>query len=418
MTTMVFPAKIEGKVKAIPSKAHAHRLLIASALSQRDTLLTLEESSLDIEATIQCLKALGANIEEENGKLSIQPIKGNIENPLLDFKESGTSLRFLLPIAAALVDGFSNQGEGRLPNRPLGELIGQMKKKGCSFSSEKLPFDVIGRLEGGRYFLPGDVSSQYISGLLMALPLLKKDSLLNITSPLESEGYVALTLSVLEEYGILIKRTKEGYKIPGKQIYQTPGVKIVEGDWSNAAFFIALGILGGNTEVIGLNKASLQPDSEILPILKKMEANIEEKNGSIISNKSDIKGIQVDLSQCPDLMPVLAVLLSVSKGKSEITGGKRLRLKESDRLSVMARNLNILGAKVVEKEDGLDIYGVESLRSGPTEGANDHRIVMAMAVASVISNGPIMITDHNSVNKSYPGFFRDFEKVGGKSSVI
>lgn len=415
---MVFPNKIEGKIKAIPSKAHAHRLLIASALSQDETLIHLGETSLDIETTIQCLIAMGSNIEDKDSVIRVQPIKELKLAPLLDFKESGSTSRFLLPVAAAQLEEFSVKGAGRLPQRPLGDLIREMKKNGCSFSGEKIPFQVKGKLEGGRYFLPGDVSSQYISGLLMALPLLKKDSLLHLTSLLESEGYVALTLAILEEYGILIKRVKEGYKIPGNQHYRSLGEKIVEGDWSNAAFFLALGVLGGGIEVTGLNKDSLQPDSEILSILEKMGGDIQEKTDSIISKKSELKGTQVDISQCPDLMPILAVLLSVAKGKSEIIGGKRLRLKESDRIAVMARNLTALGANVVEKDDGLDIIGVQSLRGGPVEGANDHRIVMAMAVASAISKGPILITDHNAVNKSYPGFFRDFEKVGGKSNVI
>ena len=418
MAVMVFPNKIEGKVNAIPSKAHAHRLIIGAALSQRETLLSLEQSSVDIETTIQCLRAIGADIEEDNFKLHINPIKAIAQSPILNFKESGSTLRFLLPVAASILDGFSGKGEGMLPQRPLGELVREMKKKGCRFSSESLPFQVRGRLEGGRYFLPGDVSSQYISGLLMALPLLKKDSLLHITSPLESAGYVEMTMAVLEEYGIVIKRVKEGYKIPGNQAYQSLGNKIVEGDWSNASFFLALGLLGGSIEVTGLSKESLQPDREILSFLNRMEAAIEEKQGSIISKNSTLKGIKADLSQCPDLMPILAVLLSVAKGKSEITGGKRIRLKESDRISVMARNLKALGANIVEKEDGLDIHGVESLRGGPVEGSNDHRIVMAMTVASAISKGPVLITDNEAVNKSYPGFFKDFEKVGGKVDVI
>ncbi len=415
---MVFPNKIDGRVKAIPSKAHAHRLLIASALSQDKTLLKLGESSLDIEATIECLIAMGAKIEEENGALSVQPIMVKEEIPLLDFKESGSTLRFLLPVAAVLKKEFSAKGAGRLPERPLDDLIREMKKKGCNFSAQKLPFQVEGKLEGGRYFLPGDVSSQYISGLFMALPLVKKDSLVNLTSELESEGYLGLTLAVLEEYGISIKRVKEGYKIPGNQNYHTSGEKTVEGDWSNAAFFIAMGVLGGLVEITGLNKDSLQPDREIISILKTMGADIGEKEDEFICKKSSLNGIRVNLSQCPDLMPIVAVLLSVAKGKSEITGGKRIRLKESDRIAVMARNLTALGANVVEKDEGLEIIGVESLRGGPVVGANDHRIVMAMAVASAISKGPILITDHEAVNKSYPGFFRDFEKVGGKANVI
>lgn len=415
---MVFPTKIEGKVRAIPSKAHAHRLLIASALSQDKTLLELGESSLDIEATIQCLIAMGATIEEENGTLSVQPINVKEEIPLLDFKESGSTLRFLLPVAAVLQKEFYAKGTGRLPERPLDDLISQMKKKGCNFSGQRLPFQVKGKLEGGRYFLPGDVSSQYISGLLMALPLVKKDSLINLTSILESEGYLDLTLAVLEEYGISIKKVKEGYKIPGNQHYHTAGKKTVEGDWSNAAFFMAFGVLGGSVEITGLNKGSLQPDREIISILNIMGSDIEENKDSFICKKSSLNGIRVNLSQCPDLMPIVAVLLSVAKGKSEITGGKRIRLKESDRIAVMARNLTALGANVVEKEEGLEIIGVENLRGGPVEGANDHRIVMAMSVASTISKGPILITDHEAVNKSYPGFFRDFERVGGKLNVI
>lgn len=235
---MVFPNKIEGKIKAIPSKAHAHRLLIASALSQDETLIHLGETSLDIETTIQCLIAMGSNIEDKDSVIRVQPIKELKLAPLLDFKESGSTSRFLLPVAAAQLEEFSVKGAGRLPQRPLGDLIREMKKNGCSFSGEKIPFQVKGKLEGGRYFLPGDVSSQYISGLLMALPLLKKDSLLHLTSLLESEGYVALTLAILEEYGILIKRVKEGYKIPGNQHYRSLGKRLLRGTGLMQHFFL------------------------------------------------------------------------------------------------------------------------------------------------------------------------------------
>jgi len=418
MGIMVYPKSINGVIQAIPAKSHGHRLLIAAALSGDDTWVDLPRLSQDLEATIQSLEAMGAGFSEENHRIRVRPIKVPQEQPVLDCGESGSTLRFLLPIAAALVREFEMKGEGRLPHRPLGELKREMLRNGCRFSSSQLPFRVRGPLEAGKFQLPGDVSSQYITGLLMALPLLRKDSALEITSPLESAGYVEMTLEVLEAFGVKMRKTKGGYKIPGNQSYHSPGQVKVEGDWSNGAFFLAMGALQGEVMVEGLEEKSLQPDRRILWFLEEMGAHITLTPQGVLIQKGDLTAIHADVASCPDLMPVLSILMANARGVSEITGGKRLRLKESDRIQAMAENLNAMGVRVEETDQGLKIWGATSIRGGAVQGYNDHRIVMAMATAACNSKAPILITDHQAVDKSYPDFFTDLKSLGGEWNVI
>jgi 3-phosphoshikimate 1-carboxyvinyltransferase len=418
MTVMVYPNNIKGSLNAIPAKAHGHRLFIASALSHEKTLLELHLLSRDLEATLGCLEALGSGTVHDAKGIWITPLNFPKEIPVLDCGESGSTLRFLLPIAAALVEEFEMRGTGRLPDRPLGELKREMMRNGCRFSSNQLPFRVRGPLDPGKYQLPGDVSSQYITGLLMALPLLRKDSVIEVQSPLESAGYVEMTLDVLKAFGIAVRRTKVGFKVPGNQRYHSPGKVKVEGDWSNGAFFLAMGAIQGEVKVEGLEKASLQPDRKILAFMEEMGAKLTVSSQGVLAKKSPLKAIKADISACPDLMPVLSVLMANATGISEIMGGKRLRFKESDRIRAMKENLSGLGVQVEEKEDGLKIWGNPHIRGGAVQGYNDHRIVMAMATAACNSKAPILITDHDAVEKSYPNFFLDLKNMGGEWNVL
>lgn len=418
MAVMVYPNFIKGNIKAVDSKTLGHRVLMGACLSDKETVIELKELSLDLLSTMECLEALGASFVRKEASIIVSPIKDPPVSALLNVGESGSTLRFLLPLAAVLTKEAEFRGTGKLPERPVVDLIQEMTKNGCIFSSKKLPFTVGGTLKPGKYSVPGNVTSQYLTGLLFALPLLEKDSLIEIKGPLESMGYVEITLSVLKEFNIEVEKTKRGYKIKGNQKFKSPGTLEVEGDWSNAAFFMAMGALNGDVTIEGLREDSLQPDRAFLNILKSMGADTAFKDRSLHIKKSQLLGVDVDVSQCPDLLPVLALVMAQAKGDSRIYGGKRVRLKESDRISTIAKNLKELGIHVIEEEDGILIKGADSFKGGAVMGENDHRIVMAMTTASVKSISPILITDEEAVNKSYPEFFNDFKKLGGDWNVV
>lgn len=423
MDLIVYPKRIEGRIKAIESKAHAHRVLIASALASelgtnKKTLVRINHYSQDIEATISCLEALGAGFEKTLEGLWITPIKKPTEGASLNCQESGSSLRFILPLAASLVNSFNVKGSGKLPQRPLKELQREMSKKGSSFFPQTLPFKVEGRLEAGRFRLPGNVTSQYISGLLFALPLLSKNSCIEIEGDLESAGYVDMTLAVLEDFSIEIRRAEGKFKIKGNQQYISPGEVAIEGDWSNSAFFMGMGALGGDVLLSGLDKNSKQPDKAFLDLLKNMGAGLEEGKEGIRIFSKELKGIKADISSSPDLMPILSVLMAGAKGSSLIKGGKRLRLKESDRLEAMEKNLRELGVNLEVEGDDLYIKGGSILKGGAVDSFMDHRIVMALTSCASLCKGPILITGSEAVEKSYPNFFEDYKALGGDYNVI
>lgn len=392
MRVTVYPCRLSGKAEAIASKSYAHRALIAAALSPEPTKIFLNASSEDIEATKRCLSALGVGIAEETGAVSVSPVKEASDGACLACGESGSTARFLLPVAAVLSGGFSMTGEGRLPMRPMEPLINEMKRHGVFVSSLSVPLFVKGRLPGGEYVLPGNISSQYITGLLLALSALPKKSSLSLSSPLESGGYVDMTLDVLKKFGVDIKKEKDTFYIPGGG-YSSPKETVVEGDWSNAAFWICASAMGCDIEVEGLDTSSLQGDKRI----------INEVNNTSI-NAADI----------PDLVPALAARACQRKGNTVIYNASRLRLKESDRIKTTAESLRALGAKIYEREDGLLIEGTGSLFGGRCFGYGDHRIVMACAIASVICKNPVIIDGAEAVNKSYPSFFQTLASLGAK----
>lgn len=396
MNAAVRPGSLRGVVDAPPSKSHAHRLLICAALSDRETVLEISGLSNDIEATIRCLRALGAGIEVANNEIRVTPIALPTPGARLDCGESGSTLRFLMPLAAHCNCGAVLTGGGRLPDRPNDALLDQLLQHGATVDSRRLPMRLSGGLTGGEYKLPGNVSSQYFTGLLLALPLLSEDSEIIATSPLESEPYVDMTLDAMRQFGVHAERTANGFHVPGGQRYRSPGHVEVEGDWSGAAFWLAANALGSRVEVKGLNPNSAQGDRAAATIFRDLR--------------------EVDVSRVPDLMPALAAVMALTPGEHRITGAARLRIKESDRLRAMAEVLNALGGDIEELPDGLRIRGGK-LRGGAVDGFNDHRVVMAAAIAATACEGPVTIRGAEAADKSYPNFFRDFARLGGKIDV-
>ena len=422
----ICPGALAGTVQAVPSKSDAHRALIAAALADGPTVLLFDGTSRDIEATLACLQALGAKIRRRDGGVEVTPLWERQDSPepadspvpFLDCGESGSTLRFLLPVAAALYRQAEFTGRPGLAARPLGELQKALEKGGAGFSASRLPLRVTGPLRSGVYELPGNVSSQYVSGLLFALPLLEKDSLLRLTSPLESAGYVEMTLRTLRTFSVGIEEIPGGYRIPGRQSYRSPGQLLIEGDWSNAAFFLAAGALGQGVAVEGLQPDSLQRDRLIAGLLEEFGAKVEWREKRLLAAGGRLSGIRIDAGQIPDLVPILAVVAAYAKGRTEIRNAGRLRLKESDRLATVAAMLKGLGAAVEELPQGLVITGRGELTGGRADSANDHRIAMAAAVAAAYARGPSELADPWAVCKSYPGFYEDFKSLGGNVDVF
>ena len=417
MNIVIEPSPLKGEITAIPSKSVAHRMLICAALADGPTTLRIPKTSDDIDATADCLRALGAAITVNNEDYIVEPI-AQIENiPLLDCGESGSTLRFLLPVAAAAADRCRFDGHGRLPERPLSDLTDAMKEHGVSFDGEKLPFTIGGRLRGGIFRLPGNVSSQYITGLLLALPLCEEDSVIELTTALESASYIDITLSVLKTFGITVHCERNRYIIPGKQVFRSPGTLPVEGDWSNAAFFLTAAALNNDITMTGLNPNSAQGDRKIIALLEQLGAVTQKDNGRLTLRSDELKGCTIDIQDTPDLLPVLSVAAAFAQGKTTFINAARLRLKESDRLASSAAMIENLGGRAEVGEDELTVYGT-GLIGGTVESCNDHRIAMSAAVAATRCSKPVTILNAEAVKKSYPGFYNDYNKTGGKAHVL
>jgi 3-phosphoshikimate 1-carboxyvinyltransferase len=394
MIARVRPGALSGRVEAIASKSAAHRVLMLSALSDGPTVISPDAHSGDIDATLACLPALGASCEVLNDGFLVRP--GAIPpSGAADCRESGSTLRFLIPLAAAVGAPTRFVGCGRLPERPLGPLVEALAAHGCAFDQGKLPFTLSGRLTGGEFRLPGDVSSQFITGLLMALPLVGGGRI-RLTSPLESAGYVRMTVSAMARFGVRVLEDPEGWLVPAAR-YHSPGALTVEGDWSNAAFFLAAGV-----QVGGLDGGSAQPDRAIGSMLAAFSA---EKRA-------------LDVRETPDLMPILAAVAATTPGETRVSGAARLRIKESDRLRAMAEGIRAIGGDCDELPDGLVVRCAQLPEGGTVDAAGDHRIAMAFAIAGTRCRGPVTILGAEAVNKSYPAFFEDFRRLGGDVDVI
>lgn len=414
MIKRILPQPLQGRISAIPSKSHAHRLLICAALGDKPSYLELGATSIDIETTKSLLTSLGAQIQEEGDICKVTPIIDTPSNLSLQFNESGSSLRLILPILACFNQQSTLYGKGRLPERPIQPLTQVLIDHGAKIQ-RNWPMEVQGPISAGVFSLPGDISSQFISGLLLAAPLLDEDVTITLTSPLESEPYVQMTLDAMADFGVQVEKRPESYYIPASMHYQTPDhILKVEGDWSSAAFFLAAGALKGPITIDGLSLTSSQGDRAILDLLKDFGAEISVSPDSISVQEGQRQAFSASMKDIPDLLPILSVIASAALGESHLKDAFRLRLKESDRLQSTSAFLKALGGYVREEEDGLIIQGGQALHGGQVHSANDHRIAMSATIAaSHLSDGPVSIIEAEAVAKSYPSFYEDFIALGG-----
>lgn len=415
MTRLVAPGPRSGSVKIPASKSQAHRLLICAALGTGETELRCNGISRDITATIACLNALGAEIRAQGERLLVRPIRAVPEGEcVLPCGESGSTLRFLLPVVGALGARAVFVREGRLPERPLSPLDRELTAHGMTLETDGALLRCGGQLAAGDYSLPGNVSSQYISGLLLALPLLDGRSCLTVTGPLESAAYVTMTEEAQHLAGITISKHNLVYVINGKQRGSLPPELPVEGDWSNAAFFLVMGALSPEGVCVrGMDRGSAQGDRSVLSILRAFGASVEERENEIHVRRAALHGVTIDAAPIPDLIPVLSVLAAAAEGETRIENAGRLRLKESDRLASTTAMLRGLGAEIEELPAGLVIRGCSRLAGGTAESAGDHRIAMAAAVAASVCEGAVTVHGAECVAKSYPRFWEDLEQLSG-----
>lgn len=503
MTVEITPAPLCGKVFIPPSKSAAHRLILGAALSKGTSRVEPACHSKDIDATLKAAAALGAEITEQNGAFYITGIGGRPQSgsPVtIDCGESGSTLRFLLPVAAALGRTVTFTGHGRLPQRPMREMTELLRRHGVQCSADLLPITVTGRLNPGVFKISGAVSSQHLTGLLLALPLIGPNSSAELTTPLQSAGYIDLTVQALCEFGVTVTAQNGVYQTAGS--YRAKDVEI-EGDWSQASFYLAATAMGARLQLTGLNPHSAQGDKAGLALFEKfgvqpvwqgqalrlekapqplngeagesrvavalnevgspyvsgknIDACAQRKSGNNQiglaadspatgslkaavqpgggSNSPTASGQNngptatresantaeaartIDCRNIPDMVPALAAAAMFAAGKTVLTHAERLRFKESDRLATTAAAVNALGGKAEQTADGLMIYPVLP-KGGQVCGANDHRIVMAFSVAAAYAAGKTQITNAEATEKSYPGFFKDFTNLGGKTNVL
>jgi 3-phosphoshikimate 1-carboxyvinyltransferase len=421
------PFSLNGKVKIPPSKSLCHRAIIAAALSGEECVIQNVNMSEDIIATCGILEKLGAKIKQIpkgliiNGKgmieLNANEFKNNEAAPNeLECNESGSTLRFLIPVAMHNYGKVVFKGKGKLVERTLKPYYDIFDKQNIKYTTNRgfLPLTIDGGFKPGIFELRGDISSQFITGLLFGLPLLDGDSIIKVTTNIESIGYIDLTLGILSKFGVIIENNNyREFKIKGNQNYQQRDYR-VEGDFSQAAFYLAAGVLGGELQCIDLNMESLQGDLVIVDIIRNMGGKITLLDGILKASKSKLKGTIIDVSQCPDLLPIVAVLGALSEGTTEIINAARARIKESDRIKAIATELIKIGAEVIEREDSLIIHGKPWLKGGVVNSWNDHRIAMAMAIASITCIEKLTIQDSGAVKKSYPNFYEDFKSLGGE----
>lgn len=401
---LIHPSKLFGEIDSISSKSFAHRALIMAGLSKNPTNIYINEFSKDINVTIDSLENLGVKIKKDKNLVKITPPKEKNEKATIDMYESGSSLRFFTGVCSHFSKNTKILGEKRLAQRPNLELINNLRQNGLEISSNKIPYTIKGELKSGQFEFFENKSSQYITAIMLAASKLDGKTYIKLKQKPESIGYIDITRKVLKDFNVDVKKENHSYMIENPQI-KSPKNYYVEGDWSNAAFFYGANLLGSKIKIKNLNEKSLQKDREIVEICQKIK-----------KCKKENKEIKIDISQIPDLCPIVAVLLTFLDKPSFIINGKRLRLKESDRLESTSKMLNDLGANCQIIGDELKISG--KISGGQVDSFNDHRIVMAASIGSLLAKKNIIIKNYKAVNKSYPSFFKTFEKLGGKIEYL
>lgn len=409
MDILITPSRISGKINGISSKSFAHRALICAALADGTSHIKINTLSQDIAATASCLNNLGARIEKNGDVYSVEPIKELPQNAEINCGESGSTLRFLLPVITALGIKTKINALGRLPERPLSPLKEELIKMGAIIS-DSFPLDVSGKLSEGEFSLRGDISSQFVTGLLLALAYLGKGKI-TLLPPIQSRPYIDITLQVLRDFGVNIIEENNTFYVNKAQLRARNFE--VEADWSNAAFPLCMG-----ASVVGLNLNSVQGDKAITKVLEIMGAKIFCDKGIVRADVSSLQGCRIDAGDIPDAVPVIAAVAATAQGETVIYNAQRLRLKESDRIQTVCEMLSSLGADIRETTDGMIIKGKPFLAGGETNSFNDHRIAMAAAVAACKCSGEVIIRNAEAVNKSYPAFFEDYKSLGGIVRVL
>ena len=415
MDVKITPFDFKGTVEAPASKSYMHRLLICSMLADKPTEIECNSICNDVEATIDCIKALDCKVEKENNIFNVIPSVNFCKNPVLDCKESGSTLRFLLPVATAVFENVTFKGEGRLPKRPLRSLCHSLENNGVSFKftgKDNLPCITKGYLNGGNFEVDAGISSQFVSGILMALG--KLSGSVSLVNNVVSAPYIEITIDIMSKFGVFVERMPNGYSIK-KSGYISPGKIKCEGDWSNGAFWLAGGVINSKEglTVCGLDDKSKQGDKKIVDILKQMGGDISICENNYIVKKSDLVGIEIDASDIPDLVPILSVAASYAKGKTVIKNISRLRDKESDRVLSVFEMIKSMGGNISYDENNIYINGA-GLRGGQIKSFNDHRIAMSAAIGGAASENAVVISDAEAVNKSYPEFFKRLNMLKGK----
>ena len=416
MKAVIHPGLLHGTVeRVICSKSAGHRALICAAMAEGETLLEGLDWCEDLTATRKGLEAMGACFRPEGEAWRVIPGR-TAGKVFLDCGESGSTLRFLLPLTAALGQEAELTGRGKLASRPLFPLDEQMMEHGAWLSERGVfPLRVSGRLRAGKYTLAGNVSSQFISGLLMALPLAEGDSRIVITGELQSGPYVDMTLGMMARFGVDVRREEGCFLIRGGRGYASPGQLRVEGDWSGAAFWLAAGALSPEgLRVRGLDLSSAQGDRRMLALLRAFGAETMAAGEEVVVRARPMHGVEIDAGDIPDLVPVLAVVAAAARGETRIRRIARLRLKESDRVASVLALLSALGVSARAGEDEMVIEGRGGFTGGEVDSFRDHRIAMAAAVAACAAEGPVVIREAQAVSKSYPGFFEQFRLLGGR----
>ena len=391
MDLLITPSKLTGNIRVIPSKSQAHRLLICAAFADKPTILVCSDTNRDIEATAHCLNALGPNIQRTERGYQVYPIKIIPQSAVLHCRDSGSTLRFLLPVAGALGVDTYFQLEGRLAKRPLSPLWEEMERMGCNLQfTDSNVLHCTGKLRPGEYRIDGSVSSQFITGLLFAAALIPGETKITVTGKMESRPYIDLTRDAMEVFG----RSSRNFTVSGGVPYISPRECNVEGDWSNGAFFLAANALGSTLTIENLSENSLQGDraaSELIPNL---------------NQSCEISAVDI-----PDLVPILSVVAACHQG-AVFTDIQRLRLKESDRVNSVIAMLKCLGGKAKATENTLTVFGT-GLKGGIVDCVNDHRIAMSAAIAATVCREPVIVSGAECVEKSYPRFWEEYRRLGG-----